>query len=133
MYCLLFADVVVANFVEIDEAHIVATDLADILFLVLNVPAKVILGLTPDIAELKRSRDIVLFVLVNHFANKLMAHGSEHDVVKQVVVIVELNRLSILELDDFAAFGGDVGAVHASFGTEAGPAGQLIILIRAFN
>lgn len=98
MDCLLFADVVVANFVKIDKAHIVAADLADILFLVLNVPAKVILGLAPDIAELKRSRDIVFFVFVYHFANELMAHGSQHNVVKQVVVIVEPNCLSILEL-----------------------------------
>lgn len=88
MDCLLFADVVVAHFVEVNETHVVAADFADCLALLEDLAAEVILGLAAHVAELETCCNLIGYVLVDHLTEDLMTHCAKHDVVHEVVKVV---------------------------------------------
>lgn len=125
---LLLADVVVPNTVEINETHVVALDLADVLAVVLDGSVEVVLGLAADVSEFKAGSEVVFDVLEVHSSYQLVAHGAHHEVVKVVVVVGESNLLAVLELEEFVAIGCEVGGVHASLCVVAGPPGKNVVL-----
>lgn len=117
-----FPNVPVSKAIEVDKSHVVATNCWHGLAFLCNLTLEEILSVfAAHVSELKGGFNVVDLIFVDHFANQLMAHGAHHNIVNQIVIVIQFNWLPIFEFQQFVAIWCNCGWVHARFGSISGP------------
>ena len=82
MNMLLLTDIIVPNLVEVNEAHIVSSNLRHHFLILKNLAREVVLGFAANVTEFKARSDPVLRIFEAHLTNQLVTHRAHKNVVK---------------------------------------------------
>ena len=83
--------------VELKIAHVVSFDLTYYFPSFLYLTRKVILSLSFFRIEIIVTVQLILFIMILHWSNDLMANHSHHNVVEHVVVVIVSDCLAVLK------------------------------------
>ena len=128
-----FSDVEVPDSIEVHVAHVVASDVNDLLAKLKDLSSEVVLGLLLYISQLVPSVDVVNLVMELYLASQLMTHGSNEQVVQLVSLVVPLYLASILEFNSLVTFDVESAGVNPSLGCETVPSIHAIDAVWTFE
>lgn len=105
----VLAGVDVAHAVEVHVAHVVAINVYNLLFLVLDLSCKVVLCLLFDVSKLVPPINIVFLIPELQLSHQLVANGAQENIVELVPTVVHFDLCTVLEGHDLVALHNQLG------------------------
>ena len=94
-----FSDVKVPNSVKVHVAHVIASDINDLLAELQDLSSEVILSLLLYIAQLVPTIEIVQLVMELYLASQLVTHCAHKQVVQLVSLVIPCYLIAIWEFN----------------------------------
>jgi hypothetical protein len=116
-----FSNVEVPDSVEVHIAHIITSDLYDLLTELLDLSSEVVLSLLLYIAQLVPSIEVVQSIVELYLASQLMTHGAHEQIVQLVSLVVPCYLTAILEFNGLVSLYIESTRVDPSLSCEAVP------------